>query len=120
MPDGPGPHAADAIDGNSQDVAGRRIIHWRELNTRTEVGLGEALKKLRRLPLGDAGPAVHDKVVGEAQTGCAGEYTFESSANAVAVGSESGRPIATGLFGDTSAERGVATGSDHEPPQSDR
>jgi hypothetical protein len=51
---GPGPLTGDPVDPDSRDVAGRRIGHRWKGHVRSNVGVGEALEKLRCASLGDS------------------------------------------------------------------
>src|SRR5436305_2906471 len=62
----PGTHAADPLDGDVGDVAGRRIIHRRELDLRSEIHARQGLEQFRRAALGDARTTVDDYVLVEA------------------------------------------------------
>jgi hypothetical protein len=39
----PRPDAADALDADADDLSGRGIVHWRELDVGAEVDVGELL-----------------------------------------------------------------------------
>src|SRR5262249_48895101 len=65
---GPWSHAGYAVHGDVGDVPGRGVIHWREADLRTEVGVSELLKELSSSSLGNARPAIYDEVLVEAHS----------------------------------------------------
>src|SRR6266536_373909 len=63
---GPRSHASNAVHRDVSDVSGWRVIHRREADLRTEVGVSELLKEFGSSSLGNARRAIYDEVLVEA------------------------------------------------------
>ena len=60
---GPGADSTDAVDRDTHDLSGRRIVHGRELHVGAEVHVGEPLEQISRAAFFESRPTVDDEVL---------------------------------------------------------
>jgi hypothetical protein len=63
VPSGPRSDAGHAVHRDVGDVSGWGVIHWREADPRTEVGVSELLQQLGSSSLGNARRAIDHEVL---------------------------------------------------------
>src|SRR5262249_28866778 len=80
----PGTHTRDPLHPDVSNEPGRRVVHGREADTSTEVGVSEFLQKLGGASLGDAGSAVDDEVLVQADGGAVAGFDGERDTAVVA------------------------------------
>ena len=81
---GPRSHAGHAVHRDVGDVPGWGVIHWREADLRTEVGVSELLEELGSSSLGNARRAVYDQVLDKAHGVTRAGFEREGDAAVVA------------------------------------
>ena len=77
---GPRSHASHAVHRDVGDVSGWGVVHRREADLRTKVGVSEVLKELGSSSLGNARRAINDEVLVEAHSITRGGFDRKSDA----------------------------------------